>query len=135
MLFHLRIGSERSRSFFFSFLFFSLESNPLYLNRKSWVLSSKPPKQKINVRGGILAEEMGLGKTVELISLILSHPRPTEEINIESQRLIPDYSLESGATLIISPSSIAGQWIDEIEQHAPSLSVYFYQGKFLFLFL
>ena len=31
---------------------------------------------KIQSKGGILAEEMGLGKTVMMTALIVSHPKP-----------------------------------------------------------
>lgn len=74
-----------------------------------------------NLRGGILAEEMGLGKTVELISLIC--------LNRQPQPPPPQFEPPAcGATLIITPSSILNQWRSEVASHAPSLKVYHYQG-------
>eukprot|EP00158_Paraphelidium_tribonemae_P009493 Partr_v1_DN28881_c0_g1_i1_m32942 putative SNF2 histone linker PHD RING helicase, E3 ubiquitin protein ligase len=65
--------------------------------------------------GGMVCEEMGLGKTVEIIALILHHSAPEE----------CEYAK---TTLIITPSTIAEQWLSEFHTHAPSLSVYRYQG-------
>ncbi|KAH9210331.1 putative SNF2 family helicase/ATPase [Leptodontidium sp. 2 PMI_412] len=79
------------------------------------------------LKGGILAEEMGLGKTVEMISLISLHKRPQEPPQIydifTAQNVRP-----TGATLIIAPPSILRQWISEINRHAPSLRVMHYEG-------
>ena len=73
------------------------------------------------LRGGILAEEMGLGKTVELISLICLHKHN------EPQNHAPQMQ-QSSATLIVTPPTILEQWINELNSLAPNLSVFVYGG-------
>ncbi|ATZ49983.1 Bcirc20 [Botrytis cinerea B05.10] len=79
------------------------------------------------IKGGILAEEMGLGKTVEMIALMTLHTRHDQDPSI-----FDPFSGETlqttHATLIISPPSISKQWIDEIKTHAPKLKVTYYEG-------
>lgn len=80
------------------------------------------------LKGGILAEEMGLGKTLEMISLITLNKRP----KTHSHTVFDPYSganvRQTSATLITAPQAIALQWISEIERHAPQLKVTHYQG-------
>lgn len=80
-----------------------------------------------SIKGGILAEEMGLGKTLEVLGLVLLHQRsrPLIQSEYESQaKLTP-----SGATLIVTPPSLKDQWASEIARHAPGLSVKVYEGR------
>jgi len=53
--------------------------------------------------GGILGDEMGLGKTIQAIAFILSN--------------------KGSKTLIVAPTSLTYNWIDEFNKFAPSLAV------------
>jgi SNF2 family DNA or RNA helicase len=68
--------------------------------------------------GGCLADSMGLGKTIELIALLL-HERDDKN-NGATPALQP--------TLLICPMSIVGNWHKEIQRFAPSLSVMVHHG-------
>ena len=72
-------------------------------------------------KGGILAEEMGLGKTVEMIALMCLHKQgPVKQSPLNFPRC--------SATLIITPPVILPQWKNELQGLAPSLSVFVYEG-------
>ncbi|KAK8047572.1 rad8 and Rdh54p [Apiospora saccharicola] len=79
------------------------------------------------LKGGILSEEMGLGKTVETIALILTHRR-----SVCPPRIMDPYSGQqvrpTGATLIVTPATLKNQWLSEMNKHAPSIRVMFYDG-------
>lgn len=82
---------------------------------------------------GLLSEEMGLGKTVEIMDLMLLNPRPAHEVGQELSLQFKeegDFRLvkKSKTTLIAAPDSILRQWYGEIAQLCPSLSVTIYKG-------
>lgn len=80
-----------------------------------------PKNMSSEPKGGILAEEMGLGKTVEVIALICLHLQDPDKQS-------PSPKPRCSATLIITPTAILQQWKSELQVLAPSLSVYIYEG-------
>lgn len=81
------------------------------------------------VRGAILAEEMGLGKTVEVLALILEHTsRHRHELPSYWDAANEAQVQPVGTTLIVSPETLRRQWLDELAMYAPSLRVYSYTG-------
>ena len=63
--------------------------------------------------GGILADDMGLGKTIQIISIFLDYKQ-----NIKKTK----------TSIVISPSSLALNWKNEIEKFAPNLKIKVVKG-------
>lgn len=106
-----------------------LDGSICYVNHLQGIISRhRPEKSHYRMSGGLLAEEMGLGKTVELMALVSLHRR--EEI--PGGRVLDMTSgtdvLPSKATLIVTPTSILPQWRSELAKHAPKLKVMQYEG-------
>lgn len=82
---------------------------------------------------GILAEEMGLGKTVEVTALALLNPIPANDVDKTINVQLKAHGdlkpvRRTKTTLIIAPDSILKQWVDEVLRLAPSLAVTVYEG-------
>ncbi|KAJ7460553.1 SNF2 family N-terminal domain-containing protein [Mycena latifolia] len=99
-----------------------------YVNRLTGCVAPTAPDEPPAL-GAILAEEPGLGKTLEIISLLLLNPAPHRHPGIK--RWDPEANVEVKAvktTLIVTPPALATQWVDELKLHAPSLKVLVYDG-------
>jgi SNF2 family DNA or RNA helicase len=64
--------------------------------------------------GGILADDMGTGKSPTTLSL-LTHEKETDK--------------KAGPTLLVCPMSLVGNWQKEAERFTPDLSVYVHHGS------
>ena len=63
--------------------------------------------------GSILADDMGLGKTIQVLTTIL---------------YLKENNLVEGDILVVSPTSLLGNWQKEIEKFTPTLTSFIYHG-------
>ena len=76
---------------------------------KKITLNSK--RKSIKFYGGALIDEVGLGKTIQMISLCILNPPLANTLTYINTR---NKMLNSCATLIICPNQLCGQWLREI---------------------
>ncbi|KAF2837186.1 hypothetical protein M501DRAFT_938002 [Patellaria atrata CBS 101060] len=91
---------------------------------------TKPPP----VLGGILADMMGLGKTLSILSLITSTMDAAAHWATLSPQQFPDRPpllLNSKATLLVAPVSTMTNWEEQIRTHLQpnSVKAYIYHGS------
>ncbi len=68
--------------------------------------------------GGCLADDMGLGKTIQTLALLQKSKEDQEVQNVHT------------TSLIIMPTSLIYNWINEAKKFTPKLKVYTYTGSF-----
>jgi SNF2 family DNA or RNA helicase len=66
--------------------------------------------------GGILADDMGLGKTIQVLAFLLGRTEKRKE----GEKL---------PNLVVTPKSLAFNWIDEASRFAPGLKIVRYAGS------
>lgn len=119
-------------------------------NSSLWRFRYKPNGQKIyyeiisgteqveepaEVLGGILADMMGLGKTIEMLALMVSTKSQAEEFAwsplAQPSNSWFKFSCNSKATLLIAPLSTIQNWESQVRDHIRpgELSTYIYHGS------
>ena len=78
--------------------------------------------------GGILADDMGLGKSVQTLAL-LDHERVRRQSVAGETPGAPGAGPGTGPTLLICPMSLVGNWQREAERFTPDLAVHVHHGS------
>ncbi|XP_023338911.1 transcription termination factor 2 isoform X2 [Eurytemora carolleeae] len=111
----------------------SLESSITLFPHQLQALAWLTWREHQSTPGGILADDMSLGKTLTMISLILKH-KEVEEVNEEKDSSWKTKGMgnlvKTRTTLIVCPASLMGQWENEIKNKVKSgiLCVLVYHG-------
>lgn len=80
------------------------------IEKKNYECKFKEISTKFTINGGGLFDEVGMGKTLQMITLINLNTSTHNE-------LVKNKKIYSKATLIIVPNHLCGQWTREIEIH------------------
>ncbi|KAL8137930.1 LOW QUALITY PROTEIN: hypothetical protein V2J09_003931 [Rumex salicifolius] len=103
---------------------------PLY--QREWLAWGLKQEESV-IKGGILADEMGMGKTLQAIALVLAKREITQAIGEDNLSSLPSTSKELPeikSTLVICPVVAVTQWVSEVERFTSigSTKVLVYHG-------
>jgi len=85
-----------------------------------WLFQAQASVQK-PIRGGVIADEVGAGKTTTSLALV-AIDLDNQQDGIAFDHTSNDSRVMTEATLILVPSNIIGQWEEEIHRCLPSMT-------------
>ena len=83
----------------------------IYYDSHTQTFILKENRKSLNFKGGALIDEVGLGKTLQIISLAIVNP--ANSISVSSDKIKNKFI--SRATLVFCPNQLCGQWIRELK--------------------
>ena len=105
----------------------------VYVNEALQIATHEPPPPPAPCSGGILADSMGLGKTVMLLSLILKSKELRQQPEMENPLQSSSHQLTKGdaidaptTTLVVAKLSLLPQWEEEIRSKTSLTCVVYY---------
>ncbi|RHY63881.1 hypothetical protein DYB38_006401 [Aphanomyces astaci] len=111
---------------------------PYYINTFERLVSLQIPPPPRPCLGGILADDMGMGKTIMILALVVARTSvyTADRRSLKTKFHDDDHTGKTkpdsvqGKTLVVCPLSLLHQWKHEFETRAPSLSVLvYYENK------
>ncbi|CAL1694577.1 unnamed protein product [Somion occarium] len=124
------------------------DEKPFYFNEFSGELSLEFPRAERGFKGGILADGMGMGKTIMLSALIQTARDPEEPLpskpslkprqlklnsafRVASNSSRPSSTKGPSVTLIVAPTSLLNQWSEELHRSSKdgTLKVLVWHGQ------
>lgn len=85
--------------------------NNVYFDMYDQTFNLVEDREELTFHGGALIDEVGLGKTIQILTMALKNPpKKTEYIS-----KIDSTKLHSRATLVLCPNQLCGQWVREIQ--------------------
>lgn len=82
------------------------------------------PEEPPQVFGGLLADMMGLGKTLSILSLVCS--TLPQSIGWTQEKPENEVLLNAKSTLLVSPLSAVGNWVSQIKEHLEENAITYY---------
>ncbi|KAJ4783295.1 hypothetical protein LUZ62_034541 [Rhynchospora pubera] len=98
---------------------------PLMSHQKEWLYWALN-QEGSDIKGGILADDMGMGKTIEAISLVLT----SRDLHLRSGASSSTSPVTLKTTLVICPMAALMQWVSEITKctRTGTAKVFVYHG-------
>lgn len=113
---------------------FERDTSSYFVNRFEKTASLTPPQPPAPCLGGILADDMGMGKTVMMLALV-AYQKHISRTRTPNDSLTPSRTVRlrrdnSQRTLIVCPLSLLHQWKNEVDERfrANTLGVHVYYG-------
>lgn len=99
-----------------------------YLDIHNWKLTKSPltvPINPVRLKCGILADDTGSGKTITCLALISSSPFDETKMIMRNKNIQTTYPyvIPSVASIILCPSNLHQQWVNEAKRCSPNMNI------------
>jgi SNF2 family DNA or RNA helicase len=93
-----------------------------------------PAYRRVAMRGGLIGDDMGIGKTIQTLGFITWMSENYASLGAGTpipphQNIQPEGEGEFRPSLVITSTSVAYQWVEETEEFWKGLKVYLYHGR------